>query len=174
MPNAPLSAVVLALVMCLAGAAVQAQPPRVADGLAAYDGGDYATAATIWRALAEAGDADAQTALAGLYRQGLGVAADLALARQWYRAAARQGHRAAQLNLGELLANDADSAESRQAAYHWLARAADQGSAWAARRLRALAAAMPAAERARAEQSAADHRWPAIPSSAPSPEGPLP
>ena len=36
------------------------------DGLEAYDGGDYETVLAEWRPLAEAGDPEAQVALAGL------------------------------------------------------------------------------------------------------------
>ena len=44
-----------------------------ADGLAAYDAGDYETAHEEWEPLAAAGDANALTALAGLYSDGNGV-----------------------------------------------------------------------------------------------------
>jgi hypothetical protein len=41
-----------------------------ADGLAAYDAGDYATALGIWRPLAEKGDASAQYDIGLIYTYG--------------------------------------------------------------------------------------------------------
>ena len=68
--------------------------PATADfatATSAYDGGDYAAAFREWRRLAEAGDTEAQIALAGLYRGGMGGEVDLARAAQWYGRAARAG-----------------------------------------------------------------------------------
>ena len=110
-----------------------------ADGLAAYDGGDFETALEEWRVLAEAGDAEAQVALAGLYLAGEGTAADPAAAFQWYRRAAEAGHPVAQLNLGDLYRRGAGTPRDLVAAYVWFALAADQGRAWAARQRDALA-----------------------------------
>ncbi len=58
--------------LAVSGASVHADvasSPQLgfARGLAAYDGGDYRTAFEEWRALAEAGEAEAQTSLADLY-----------------------------------------------------------------------------------------------------------
>jgi TPR repeat protein len=125
-----------------------------ADGLAAYDGGDYATALDEWRALAEAGDAIAQAALAGLHRYGQGVAEDPARAAQWYRRAARQGEAGAQLNLGEMYASGLGLARDLVQAHFWLSLAAMQGRTWAARRRDRIAAEMSAEELAEAENLA--------------------
>jgi TPR repeat protein len=76
----------------------------VADGLRAYDAGDYAVAARIWGALAEEGNAMAQLGLAGLYRQGIGVPRDLVEAYVWFDLAAAQGRRGAQERRHELAA----------------------------------------------------------------------
>ena len=66
----------LPLVIALLALCVGSSRADFIDGLAAYDGGDYETVLAEWRPLAEAGDPEAQVALAGLYLTGTGVAAD--------------------------------------------------------------------------------------------------
>src|SRR5256885_6446458 len=51
---------------------------------------------TLFRSLAEQGDATAQSRLAGLYERGAGVAPDVAEAARWYRQAAEGGDPIAQ------------------------------------------------------------------------------
>ncbi len=104
------------------------------EGLAAYDAGDYRTAFEEWRSLAETGDAEAQTALAGLYLDGLGTAIDAAVALRWYRRAAEQGEPVAQQNLGDLYGQGRGVARNLVSAYVWLSLAADQGLRWSAQR----------------------------------------
>ena len=62
------------------------------DGKAAFDSGDYATALSLWRPLAEQGHAPAQVMLGVIYQDGQGVSQDYAEAARWYRKAAEQGH----------------------------------------------------------------------------------
>ena len=100
-------------------------------GLSAYDGGDYGTAVQQWLPLAQAGDPDAQIALAGLYMQGFGVARDPAIAVQWYRRAAQQGAAMAQLNLGDLYRRGVGVMRDLVTAYAWLHLAAESGQPWA-------------------------------------------
>ncbi|MHA1154082.1 MAG: tetratricopeptide repeat protein [Alphaproteobacteria bacterium] len=128
--------------------------PTLADfaqGLAAYDGGDYRTAFEQWRALAEAGDAEAQTALAGLYVAGQGAPADAAAAVRWYRRAAEQGHAVAQQNLGDLYGQGRGVARDLVSAYVWLSLAAEQGQRWSARRRDQLSPQLSPEQRAEAE-----------------------
>ena len=99
-----------------------------ADGLAAYDGGDYTTAVQEWRPLAEAGDADAQVALAGLYAAGNGVRRDLGEAVRWYVRAGGQGHAVGQLNAGDYYARGWGVRRNLVTAYVWLSLAAAQGA----------------------------------------------
>jgi hypothetical protein len=104
------------------------------EGLAAYDAGDYRTAFEEWRILAETGDPEAQTALAGLYLDGLGTAVDAVAALRWYRRAAEQGEPVAQQNLGDLYGQGRGAARDLVSAYVWLSLAAEQGLRWSAQR----------------------------------------
>ena len=105
-----------------------------AAGLAAYDAGDYAVARAAWKPLAEAGNPDAQVAIAGLYAEGAGVARDDAAAARWFRRAAERGHVTAQLNLGDYYARGRGVPRDLSAAWVWLSLAARQGNRWAADR----------------------------------------
>ncbi len=116
--------------LTVSGASVHAD---FAAGLAAYDGGDYRTAFEEWRALAAAGDAEAQVALAGLYSAGEGTRADPAAALRWYRRAAEQGDAVAQQNLGDLYSRGRGAARDLVSAYVWLSLAAEQGRRWPSR-----------------------------------------
>lgn len=123
----------------------------LAAGLAAYDAGDYRTAFGEWQPLAEAGDAEAQIALAGLYLVGQGVGSDPAAAARWYRRAAEQGDAVAQQNLGELYSLGRGVARDLVRAYVWLSLAAEQGRHWAAQRRDDLARRLTPEQRAEAE-----------------------
>eukprot|EP00439_Symbiodinium_sp_Y106_P088871 s1_g1407.t1 len=61
-------------------------------GVYSFEDGDFLDAAARWRPLAEDGVSEAQYRLGRLYRFGLGVEIDVALARKWLSAAAAQGH----------------------------------------------------------------------------------
>lgn len=111
------AAVVLVAVVAPAMAAT------VKDGVDAWQGGDYARAVSVWRPLADQGDADAAFNLAQAYKLGRGVTTDLAQAKLWYGKAARGGHRQAAANYGLLLFQDGD----RKAAMPWITKAADAG-----------------------------------------------
>ncbi len=130
----------------------------LADGLAAFDAGDYQQAAAEWRPLAEAGDVEAQLALADLYRNGLGVPLDLAAALAWYRRAADQGVALAQLNLGDFYSQGLGVPRDQVRAYMWFALAAKRGRKWAESRRQALAKQISAAELAEAERLVAAWR----------------
>ena len=133
---------------------VPIEAPAQADfmsGLAAYDGGEYRTAFEEWRTLAEAGDAEAQTALAGLYLDGLGTAVDAAEALRWYRRAAEQGEAVAQQNLGDLYGQGRGVARDLVNAYVWLSLAAEQGRRWSAQRRDELGPQLSPEQNAEAE-----------------------
>lgn len=101
----------------------QAQAPTARAGVEAWQRGDHAQAAAIWRNLAEKGDADAAFNLGQAFRLGRGVPADSAQAKRWFEVAANKGHIDAQVSLGLLLF---DSGE-RPIAMSWLRKAAATG-----------------------------------------------
>jgi hypothetical protein len=123
-----------------------------ADGLRAFDGGDYAVAFAEWQLLAEAGDSEAQVALAGLYMDGLGVRRDVAEAVKWYKRAARHGHVVAQSNLGDLYAEGRGVRRDLVEAYVWLSLAAQQGHQWSEDRRNETARSMTDEEIAAADE----------------------
>ena len=119
-----------------------------ADGVAAYDAGDLRAAYETWLSLAEAGDASAQVALAGLLETGgPGLARDLGAAAAWYRRAARGGNAVAQMNLGQFYAHGIALPRDPVRALAWFALAAAQGRNWAAERHAELAATMTTEQR---------------------------
>ncbi len=128
------------------------------EGLRAYDAGDYATARDEWLALARRGDIDAQVAIAGLYRSGLGLPQSDADAAEWYRRAAENGHVMAQVNLGELYSLGRGVQRDLAAAFFWWSLAAERGQAWAQEQGDKLAARLSNDDRARAERLLADWR----------------
>jgi len=98
-----------------------------ATGRVAYDSGDYETALTKWRPLAEAGDADGQFGMGLLYGSGYGVELDDFQALKWYVLAAGQGHAKAQCNIAVMHANGWGVPQSDEEALKWYSLAAEQG-----------------------------------------------
>jgi hypothetical protein len=124
-----------------------------ARGVQAYDGGDYRTAAEEWRLAAEGCDPRAETALAMLYQDGLGVPRDIRRAIHWYERAARAGDPVAQMSLGDLYAVGRGTALDRVRAYVWLDLAAGSGKDWAARRRDGIERKMTVRELHRAKEA---------------------
>ncbi len=116
----------LALAACvLVGAA-----PARADydtGLEAYRNGDYATALTEFRKLADRGVVLAYTNLGYMYALGEGVEADLAAAARWFERAARAGDVTSQLTLGVMYANGEGVERDNVKAFAWLSLAGAAG-----------------------------------------------
>lgn len=82
-------------------------------------------------AAAQAGDAEAQSAVAFMYAKGLGIEKNEAEAVIWYRAAAEQGHIAAQFNLGVMYAKGRGVSQDFGEALKWYQKAAERGDATA-------------------------------------------
>lgn len=106
---------------------VQAKSAQSFDGaMAAYDRADYATAAKLFRPLADRSDAWAQCCLGVMHEHGQGVPQNYEEATKWYRLAADQGIAQAQLNLGYMYANGHGVAQDYKEALEWFRLAADQ------------------------------------------------
>jgi TPR repeat protein len=113
----------LAAVALIALAAVPASAQSVKAGIEAWQKSDYADAVTIWRPLAESGDADAAFNLGQAYRLGRGVPLDLGRAQSWFERAAAKGHLDAETTLGLLLFQNGN----RIAGLRWLKAASEKG-----------------------------------------------
>jgi hypothetical protein len=112
---------VAASLIAFAAAPLSAQ--SVKAGIDAWQRADYSGAITIWRPLAEKGDADAQFNLGQAYRLGKGVPLNLGAAQIWFERAATSGHLDAQTTLGLLLFQNGNQSEGIK----WLRKAAEQG-----------------------------------------------
>ena len=99
------------------------------DGLAAANRKDYATAIKLWRPLAEQGDANLQTGIGLMYKEGLGVIQDDKEAVKWFRLAAEQGRVDAQFNLALMYDKGHGVLEDHKEAAKWYKLAAEQGYA---------------------------------------------
>lgn len=109
------------------GTANPALARQFAQGVAAYDAGNYARAFELWLPLAQNGDLAAQRNVAHMLRRGLGVETDLARALDFYRRSAEFGFVTAQVNLAAmLLAGEGTDPDPEEAAL-WFDRAARGG-----------------------------------------------
>jgi TPR repeat protein len=113
----------LFLVMALSG---HAWAGPLEDAGAAYSRGDYATALTLVRPLAEQGNASAQNNLGLMYETGRGVPQDYKAAVKWLGLAADQGDTNAQLNLGLKYDNGLGVPQDHVQAYKWFSLAASR------------------------------------------------
>lgn len=96
---------------------------------AALNGGDFQAAAQILSPLAEAGDAWAKNALAGLYLRGLGVERDTSKGVDLLGEAASLGNVDAQFNLGVLYLEGIGVSVDERTAARFFLQAANQGLA---------------------------------------------
>jgi len=96
----------------------------VADGVYAYEKGNYAVARSEWLPYAALGNPNALYNLGQLYRMGRGVDTDYLKAREYYLRAAEKGHVGAQRNLGTLYYFGRTGKVDYKQALEWLTRAA--------------------------------------------------
>jgi hypothetical protein len=117
-----------AIAACTAALTADAKNPRLRFelGRALERGGNYAEAAKAYRLAADDGYVAAQTALGGMYQNGLGVETDASQAVSWYRKAAEQGYAVAEDNLGLALREGRGVAKNETEAQAWFKKAAAQ------------------------------------------------
>ena len=112
--------------------AVSTAAPAHADfetGVTAFDRGDFTTAYDEWLPVAAGGDPFAQRNIGHLYRLGLGVPQDFAVALSWYQRAADQGLVRAQANLANMMLRGQGIDHDPEGAASWFHRAASAGHA---------------------------------------------
>ena len=119
----PIAASLLALLLTLP---LYSSAGPLDDGLAAFNTGNFSQAFTLWKPLAEAGDAKARYNLGLMFQQGLGVEKDPQQARLLFAAAAKQGDADAQYQLGLIYYQGEGVFRSNKEALHWWSQAAAQ------------------------------------------------
>lgn len=127
-------------------------------GIRAMHAGDYATAMTELRPLAEAGDAASQFDVGALYDNGLGVAADQVEAARWYQRSARQGDQTAMFNLGVMYEEGVGVGKDLVQAYVYYALAVVQGPPYAARNRDKVKAQLTPDQLARGDEMVANFK----------------
>src|SRR5579883_1160849 len=134
--TASLSRLALAMAVAIAAATAQAQSAdRRAEGLAAYQRGDYTAAFDALRPLAEAGDPSAAYTVSRLYLLGQGVPRDTGAGLRWERKAAEEGEPHAAYQLGNRYEYGLELEQSYADAARWYRAAAERGLAAAQFRL---------------------------------------
>ena len=93
----------------------------------AWKVGDYPTAVSLWRHLAERGYPEAQYVLGVAYVEGKGVRHDLKMGVSWFLKAANQGHLNSMSNVGSAYWNGRGVTQSFSEAVFWWRKAAHLG-----------------------------------------------
>lgn len=128
--NALISAVAaVCLAWLVPGVAAATDDDDFRRGLSAFNTGDFTTALSLWRPLAEREDARAEAGIGFMYHQGLGVAGDDRVAAVWLRRAAGRGQAEGQLMLGLLYYYGRGVPRSYVEAYAWCELAEINGNA---------------------------------------------
>ena len=99
------------------------------DGHTAFEAKRYQEAHSLWKPLAEAGDAEAQYNLGLLYMNGLGVEKNERTALWWFTRAAQQGLADAQYNAGVMFYLGKGVYPSQKTAVEWWQLAVEKGHA---------------------------------------------
>ena len=106
--------------VCLFALIGHAIADTLSDAKNAFDAGDYAKAAKLFKPLAKKGNAIAQAGLGEMYINGQGVPQDDQEAEKWYRLAAEQGNAVAQAYLGWMYFNGQGAPQNFVLAHMWL------------------------------------------------------
>ncbi len=115
---------------------------RLKAAQAAYYRGDFTTAASVFRAMAEQGNPRAQFFLGEMYLNGRGVPKDYAQALKWARAAAEQHDSDAQYTLGGMYESGKGVPQDYGRAHLWYSLSSSSGDEQAIRKKAALEAKM--------------------------------
>lgn len=114
--------------LSLSGVSADAQyAPENEAGLAAAQAGDMQAAWDIWKPLADAGDARAQSNIGVMYDHGNIVAEDDAEAVRWFALSAEGGFPTGQFNLAVMYRDGTGVAQNLTIAQRWYQTAARQG-----------------------------------------------
>lgn len=114
----------IALLLSIASGSALA---TLAEGMQAYERGQFANALQHLLPLANDGEEAAQYHLGLMYEEGKGVRGDPVQARQWYERAAKAGYAEAQFRLGRLHADGKGVPADGVQAARWYLLAAGQG-----------------------------------------------
>lgn len=102
--------------------------PNLAQGIAAFEAGDYTIAFKILKPIANRGEPEAQCIIANIYHLGLGLERNILEAVKWYKKSAEQGYGLASNNLAGIFLIGDDGIEVDQAeAEQWYKKAIEQG-----------------------------------------------
>jgi TPR repeat protein len=101
---------------------------RVDEAYGAYQRGYFLTALALALPRAEKGEAAAQTLIAEIYAEGLGVSQNVATASGWYALASKNGDKLASFKLAMMYQDGRGVPKSRQRAAELFQLAVDQGS----------------------------------------------
>lgn len=115
------------IAVLLLGLCIGAHADELEEGNDAHARGDFATAVTKYTLAAEAGDEDAQYALAAMYHEGEGIERDQERAVYWYTQAAQRGHTEAQYWACIMYREAIGVARDYAEAFYWCRRAAEDG-----------------------------------------------
>ena len=134
------------------------------EGMDAYLRGDYAAALKLLAPLAREGDPAAQSSIAFMYQNGLGVPQDQNQAATWFHEAAEHGYAPAMVNLGAMYDAGIGVPQDNVEAHKWyslaIAKLAGPTDATArdvaAANRKGLAARMTESELADAQQAATE------------------
>jgi TPR repeat protein len=160
-----LSWIVFTLLVALPAAA-QSLEERMKSAAGAYERKDFATAIALWRPLAVAGNAEAETLLGAMYWSGEGVTRDHKEAARLYLSAAEKGYARAQNDIGFMYGfGEGVPPRNDVLAYKWLSLAVknytdknQERQRQAARDLATLRGRMSAAQIADAERQIRDFK----------------
>jgi TPR repeat protein len=127
-----------ATILCTSILSVLPSNASTAEGVSAYEAGDYHAALNILRNPAREGDRVAQYYLGLIFTYGQGTTADPSAGVGWYDMAAKQGYAPAEAELGLAYLQGEGVEKDLVVARNWLERAALNGSADAAYNLATL------------------------------------